>query len=329
MLPTKKTRKRISCLNELSYNSFDNHWLLKLLTFLFIIIRGIMLMSYILSNTGWVELVHEFAFSRGKSSTSLTSAVEKKFNKVISLENNNMSAHRGIGFVYWLTGRDLQALDAWDYVGLTEENYVQYGKAVDDVDEALRWYSIAELVDPKNPELWLQVGKICQRNPSVDDICERFLTHNEFNWLVDPEFAFDQTAWRFNRRDGADYAIVTCPDVPGQKCARVKIYAVTSSHGTSWAQCLILAPEKKYRFSAWIKVESEGDWITLYYQGDRNGHPHGVKLGGSHAGVKDWTYFEQEFIAPKFDERRACFHPLRLLALGNAWFHSADLQLVE
>jgi hypothetical protein len=176
---------------------------------------------------------------------------------------------------------------------------------------------------------WLQIGSLCQSRIEGEEICDRFLVRNNQNLLVNPDLYLEGFGWRFNRGEGAEHAITECPGVPGKKCAMVEIYEVTSPHGTSWLQCLTLKPGQRYRFSAWVKVETEGEWISLYFQGDQDGDPHGIKLGGYHEDDQDWTYFGQEFVAPEFDDHRACFHPLRLLDVGNAWFHSVALHVVE
>jgi hypothetical protein len=302
-------------------------WLV-LLTAL-VVFWGRPFVSSVFINYGWIQIEKLFVLNERHLQGMQADLKSLFFENAVHSSRKSISARRGLGFAYWFNGKDLQALKEWTKIGLTASDYVRAGSMRVNLDDALRWYKLAEIVDPSNAELWLRVGQVCQSNPYIGDICKRFLAYNDHNLFVDPQFAFDREAWHFNRRRGADYTIAKCSGVPDKKCALVHIHTVTSPHGTSWVQCLTLTPEKKYRFSAWVKVQSEGEWIALYYQGDRNGHPHGVKLGGSHTGVKDWIYFEQEFIAPKFDDHRACFHPLRLLAMGNAWFHSADLQLVE
>lgn len=220
----------------------------------------------------------------------------------------------------------------WEKAGVTAEDLIAIGEEAQEAgryEAALTWYERATRM-ATNPRLyWLQLGRLCQYHVESNEICDKFLASNRHNLLVNPDFAIDGFGWHFNRREGAGYAITECPGLPDKKCAMVHIQKVTSPYGTSWAQCLTLTPEQAYRFSVWVKVETKGEWITLYYQGDRGGDPHGIKLGGSHEGAQDWTFFEQEFVAPEFDDHRACFHPLRLLDMGSAWFHSATLELVK
>ncbi len=302
-------------------------------TFVFVIVIVSLLYAkdaggQLLSNIGWVIGAHRW---QRVSNRQLPVAVapENLFEQALLWDPRLVGAKRGLGFVHWHGGEDAQALNLWREAGWEADDYVQFAQISHEMSESFRWYWLAELIEPTYPELWLHVGQICQRDPLADNICTRFLVFNQFNWLVDPEFAFDQASWRFNRREGAEYTITTCPGALDKKCARVEIYEVTSPHGTGWLQCLTLKPGQRYRFSAWIKVETEGEWIALYYQGGRDGDPHGIKLSEYHEGAQDWTFFDQEFVAPEFDDHRACFHPLRLLDVGSAWFHSAALRLVE
>jgi hypothetical protein len=284
--------------------------------------------SYTKSNIGLIVLLNSVKepFCLGEYSIP---KLQDVFQKAKKLGPGNTGANRGLGFVHWYMENDKQALNEWRQADLNAQDYVVFGQYANDVPTSLRWYKLAEIMDPADPELWLQVGQICQKDPSVSDVCKRYLAHNDYDWLVDSGFTFDRAAWRFNRREGAEYAIMGCPGVAGKKCAMVEIDEVTSPHGTGWVQCLTLEPGQAYRFSAWVKVETEGEWIPIYYQGAQDGDPHGIKLGGSHTGAQDWTYFEQEFVAPEFDEDRACFHPARLLDVGQLWFHSATLRVVE
>jgi len=284
--------------------------------------------SYVRSNFGLLRLLN-LAQKPNASYTHSLDRLKTLFEKAITLYPNNRGARHGLGFVRWYAGSDAQALDEWQQIDLEAHDYVLFGQYADNVSESLRWYSLAERVDPANSELWLHVGQICQRDPSVGNVCERFLTHNDYNWLVDPEFDFDRAAWHFNRLEGAMYAIESCPGITSRKCAFVEINEITSTHGTGWQQCLALEPGLRYSFSAWIMVETAGQWIPIYYQGSVDGKPDGHRLGGMQIGTQDWTYWEQTFTAPVFDEDRACFHPARLLDVGQLWFHSAALRVVE
>ncbi|MCP4541872.1 MAG: hypothetical protein GY832_32485 [Chloroflexi bacterium] len=251
----------------------------------------------------------------------------KLLERAIIWDTNHPGAHRGLGLVYWRQGDDDRAFDEWRQAGLTADNFIAFGMQRHQPEQSLRWYELAERLQPANPGLWLQVGKICQVHPKAGDICPRFLAYNDQNWFVDPDFAFEQTAWHFNRREGVNYKIVECPELSGQSCATVIIDDVTPQHGASWQQCLHLEPGVAYVYSAWIKVDivGEGHWRPLYFQGAVNGQQSGHWPGNQFESV-GWRYEERSFVAPEFDGNRACFHPVRLEGRGQFWFYNASLQ---
>ncbi len=283
--------------------------------------------SYLLSNTGLANYVNAAQGFSAQRSVKLIQAAAW-FHQARALKSSNAGAYRGLGFIAWFDGRDAEAFGEWQNISTTVHDYIVFGQHAANRETSLRWYTLAERLEPANPELWMEIGQLCQYK-LTDAVCERFLAFNRGNWLVDAEFAFDRAAWRFNRREGADYAITECPDLSDKKCALVEIYEVTSPHGTGWYQCLVLTPGRRYRFSAWVKTETVEQWIPVYYQGSVGGVPDGYSLGGIQTGFQDWVYWEREFEAPEFDDHRACFHPVRLLAVGRTWFHSAALSAVE
>jgi len=253
---------------------------------------------------------------------------ETWFHQARTLQPDNVGAYRGLGFVAWHAGKDAEAFAEWQNISITAPDYIVFGQHAANRETALRWYALAERLEPANPKLWMEVGQLCQYK-STDAVCERFLVFNRSNWLVDAAFEFNRAAWRFNRREGAEYAITECLGLPDKKCAMVRIDTVTFPHGTGWQQCLVLEPGQRYVFSVWVKAETVGQWIPIYFQGSVNGSPDGHTLKGTQTGNRDWTYWEQTFTAPVFDEDRACFHPARLLDVGQLWFHSATLRVVE
>lgn len=109
----------------------------------------------------------------------------------------------------------------------------------------------------------------------------------------------------------------------------IQVDTVTSPYGTSWQQCLALEEGRTYRYSVWLKVQTDGEWIPLYYQGSVDGAPKGYSVKGTHTGSNEWTYWEHDLTAPAFDNDRACFYPVRLLDVGEVWFHSPALKLLQ
>jgi hypothetical protein len=113
-------------------------------------------------------------------------------------------------------------------------------------------------------------------------------------------------------------------------CAKIKTTQGDLERYPSWVQCLQLPSGHTYRFSAWLKVQTEPGmkWRPLYYQGELDGTTKGY-WPGTQQGSIDWAYWEQEFILPPFEDGQVCFHPIRLESAGTAWFYDARLTLVQ
>jgi hypothetical protein len=196
-------------------------------------------------------------------------------------------------------------------------------------EEALGWYDWAIQVGPGEGLDWLKIGQNCQRSPTAleSTVCNLFLARNDDNWFIDTDFTLESIVpWRFAYSEQALHDVVDCPGVPGQKCAHIRVGDMHLESGASWHQCIRLQPDKKYRFSVWLRVETHkrGKWRPLYYQGKIDGRWYGDWLGDQY-GVTDWAYYEQVFTAPEFETNYACFHPVRLHDDGEIWFYDPKL----
>lgn len=299
---------------------------LVLLLFVTILASGRAIIGHFWSNIGSVHLQAARSSVSEAARESLFKKAEQFYLISLGWEKINSTVLRGIGFIYWNREYDQEAFSKWQQLGLNDDHYIAYGRLARSEAESLRWYKLAEQVTPTSTKLWLDVGKICQQKPIISDICDRFFTHNNNNWIVDPSFAFGKDAWRFNRRDLVDYAIVECPDLPQQKCATVKTLYETPQQSISWHQCLYLEPNQAYHYAAWIKVDidNDGNWRPLYFQGTINGENRGSWPGNQMAATS-WQYWERTFVAPDFEAKRACFHPVVLFGTGQTWFYGASL----
>lgn len=239
----------------------------------------------------------------------------------------------GLAIVDWIDMNDSAAVEKWQQAGFTADDLVAYARNSSNRVDAMRWYRSVAQVAPDNVDLWLDVGLICQQQREKDELCTQFLEYNDQNWLVDPHIEFGRAAWRSNRREGVEYDIVDCPDLPDGQCVMLSIGAVVPEHGASWHQCLYLpegAAGQTYRFSTWLKVEVEqdGGWRPLYYQGTIENQTRGF-WPSIETSSTDWEYWEQSFEMPDFDDGKVCFHPVRLEDSGQAWFRDAKMVLVS
>jgi hypothetical protein len=287
------------------------------------------LQSLFYQNVAFISLSHALASSSSATDRLLSfRKSESLLQKALSANRASPEIHRGLGFVYWAYQEDERALAEWRLAGWSVDDAVFLGKAGDDWANSLRWFRVAEQFDPMDSALWLEVGKICQKEPELDNICTRFIEHNEGNWLLDPDFDYEWQGWDFNSRSDVLFDIDSCPDLTDHRCATIKIGPLNPEQGAGIQQCVRLFPGKSYHYTAWLKVTSDGKWLPLYYQGNINGQAAG-RWPGDQIGSQDWTLWERIFLAEEFDSRQACFHPVRLASQGQVWFYGARLTEID
>lgn len=276
----------------------------------------------------WLYGERNYAYlqlNRGLAARDSTLVAE---SKAIFLQNSQAVRHQyGLANIYFVEGREREAAEAWLAAGETATSLRIKGEQLSysDVASALRWYRIAEQIAPEDADLWLAVGRLCQPEPWLDPICERFLTYNEQNMLLNGNFAFDQAGWQFNLANQVIYEIEECEY---GRCTSWEVKAGVPPLGATMQQCLYLEAKKWYRFSAFLRVEvaADGGWRPVYVQGRVDGEQVGM-WPHTQLGARGWQEWEHILQAPAFEDGLACFHPVRLEGSGRVWV--ANVRLVE
>ncbi len=278
--------------------------------------------SYILSNIAYIQQNHAVG----------SAASYPFFEKANSFFPNNRSAQRGRALNYFFQGSFDESFALWQKTNVTVQDLIVYANEAarkNDWQLAVNWLLLAERLDSEDAKLWHTIGTVCQNDPQLDSICERFLRENEQNWLLNSDFLFHRDGWHVKRVDGfdVDYLVVDCPERDGL-CGYIGAKTAVPTHGLSWSQCVFVEPEQTYTFSAWIKVDvaPNGAWRPIYFQGKQNSQNHGIGIA-EQQGAAAWQFWENTFTMPEFDDSRACFHPIRLLSTGEAWFSDATLRV--
>ncbi len=289
------------------------------------------LLSFVGSNAGFLSLNRQTAAAQPISADLLNDV----FLSAAALYPGNRASHRGLGHVNLALGRLNAAQSEFAAGGLTAEDilfFADMANRENDLRAASAWLQVAELMEPENGKLWHVSGKVCQKNPGVGALCARFLTENEGNWLVNDDFAFGTDGWQPRIEEGFDlhYEIESCPDDGSGLCATMRSGPMAPEHGLSLSQCITLEPGQAYQFSAWIKsaVDENGEWRPAYIQGEMAGEARGI-WPGTQYGPSGWTYWEQTFTMPEFDDDQACFYPVRLLDSGQIWFSQPLLRILD
>jgi tetratricopeptide (TPR) repeat protein len=264
---------------------------------------------------------------------------EKSFiNRNIPATYENRFAWRAMGFALANNELEDEAISYWQKSQGILDEFLLYGEnewKSRNYQDALFWYNRAIRIDTDAEVDWIKVGRTCQLHDpeSNTKACTQFLDRNAQNFLVDPDFTFDSPArpWRYSNTEEVQNEIINCPDNNDQRCAQVKVISSRELiSGASWYQCLHIGPGMKYRFSSWLKINTDdsGRWRPLYYAGAINGIQQGTSAGDQF-GSTDWEKWEIEFIAPSYDNNRACFHPIRIHSEGEAYIYNPLLTVIN
>ncbi len=304
-------------------------------TILFLIIGGILLtrplLSYAGSNAGFLSINHSALLDTGLAASN----VRDNFGLASELFPNNLASQRGKGYLNLLVDQFGAAQSQFMHGGFSEYDYLRMAEQAYSSGspiQAGRWLTVAESANPSSTDLWQTAGRMCQRTLQLGSICDRFLDYNDQNWLVNSTFSFAEDGWNQRSVEGFDlhYGIEPCPDDVAGLCASMRLGSPVPEHGISWSQCLKLKPGQDYVFSSWIKVDAlaDSEWRPVYLQGSVDGEAKGM-WPGTQKGSIPWTYWEQTFTMPAFDQDEACFYPTRLIGEGQVWFNRARLAQVE
>lgn len=297
----------------------------------FVVTQLSTLTSLVYSNIGFTLL------NKGLANKTLQEQekAQNLFAHATNYSESNQSSIRGAAiFLFHQNAINLSATK-WNEIGSIGDDMwavgidaYQSGRP----DEALRWLQLAKEINPIHQEdAWQTIGKVCQRIKEPESVCDEAVQRNLGNLLVNSNFLYNDDGWVMRTEDASQTPILLCPEMEHQLCAHMAQTSKALPQSSSWWQCVVnLTPGQMYKFSAWIKVEAdiESQWRPVYFQGKVNGEPKGF-WPGAQFGSSEWHYWEQQFMMPPFDEGFACFHPIRLLGNGEAWFHSPVLSQVN
>lgn len=117
--------------------------------------------SSLWANIAFVNLNMELTST---NSGSLSQA-ERGLQRAVLLDSENSSIWRGLGFVHFIQGKKIAALQAWQEVEGIEEFLIEFGKLKyenGEIDEAIRWFEAATILAPECGDGWYFIGLIAE-----------------------------------------------------------------------------------------------------------------------------------------------------------------------
>jgi hypothetical protein len=222
------------------------------------------------------------------------------------------------------------AAEAFGLAGWKDRDFITLARnhVASNPSRAIRWLSLTRLEQPEDQQtVDLLTARLCQPNWQLDPSCQLFLKFHDNNHFVNTDFAYqDLGGWRVISAEGVRYDSELCPKLDDRRCGVITVIAGASSTSAGLGQCFEIVPGQMYRYSAWIKVETEpeGIWRPLYLQGTIGGETKG-NWPGDQTGSSNWEFQERTYEGQSFDQRMACFYPVRLSSPGRAWLANPSL----
>lgn len=302
-------------------------------------------------NRAYLGLSRAFFQNSDQAKYAEAADAEHRFRGLSLSALPESARQKAIAAALTLQDKAEEASRIWRTTGLSYEVLVNWGEAIRRVKsdhEAAIWFQQAAVLDPDSPLGWLHLGRFCQSFLSHEvDACKLFLTHERNNWLIDSDFESEKifTLWNLSQyqfvfsgwfpyelpSSTTGYAISQCPGLM-KRCGMTRVTVAAPANGAGLWQCLHLVVNAQYKFSAWLRVESEQDskWRPLYFEGNTSEGNRGHWPGGDYQqGASDWQLWEYQFTAPAFVQQGfACFSPIRLEGQGKTWFHSPRLEMI-
>jgi len=241
--------------------------------------------------------------------------------------------HLELGFALEAAGREKDAVTEWKAAGQDSGDFlVATGLGADDFnvtnregiellryEKAVRWMRRAMQMDPNNPGILTEIGRLCQVIGYAEaDICGVALNRQAGNLLLgwEPGTA---PVWHASV-DG----LVLSPNLTEPCPAGVCLgFENNAQQPAGFYQCTALEPEKDYRASSWVRVSASETttWTALAI----NGAPELQRLSGG----TDWIFYERTINASNVPGNTACLYPVLMGGIGKVEFHSPRLEMIE
>jgi tetratricopeptide (TPR) repeat protein len=126
-----------------------------------LIILGPLLASKLMVNIGYLSLNSQHSPGEKTPETDLVK-IQKRLQSSVDFDAGDRRALRGIGFVYGLQDNETKAKEFYGRSSSSADEYVligDYFDSINELDKALKWYSIANAENSEYPDLWLKIAR--------------------------------------------------------------------------------------------------------------------------------------------------------------------------
>ena len=234
--------------------------------------------------------------------------------------------------IYWM-GHSAEAIRLWEELSFEADHYRLMGEKLirlGHVQDATLWLEKSVELDSKSSSVWLSTGKMCHKNKFQFEICDKFLTHQNQNRFLNPDFELSYQSWIIIPDVEAKYAVVDCSNANSGniKCGRLSRANSEQTRSASFSQCMNITSPATVEFSAELWVDSSARWRALYTQGRINNEIRGIGNDIS-PGVYNWELYEKVIEVDQFAGDLVCFYPIVMFGEGEALVKNPRLTIIS
>lgn len=150
-------------------------WIWILLIFFVFTYRNV-LISYAISNFGWINLTRYIIQNREQLLSKINDEIVQEWSSLytqsIDKYLNNFSAHRGFGWIAYQQGKYPEAIYHWKVGGLTDLDLVKQSDIalkINKTEKAKVGYQMATMIEPRSGDAWFSLGVLLLQENQLEE----------------------------------------------------------------------------------------------------------------------------------------------------------------
>ena len=305
-----------------------------------IVLRLNFLSGAFLSNAAWLQLARANTFGATRE-TWITRALNL-FQRAVTIDASSHITFLGAGMAHVVADDEVAALSSWQKAEVPPQVLVGFGdqaKVGQKWNDALFYYKGAASLEPGQPnEGRFLAASVCQLTFAQLDVlsqpnqayCQDYFSQNGDNLIINGQFEEGDTlGWSAYYPSSPTLAIYEADETTGKDAPAAFIEGLTEGYHGGLYQTVTLPSGTIVRYSAWIKIQSEGETSArlLYFGGQMDGKPMGNVFRTVPNDI-EWTYLERTFQVPEIDGSILRLFPALLTGKGIVWIDDVRLEVL-
>jgi len=320
----------------------------RVLTFLVVVLAVVLrwnsLSGIFLGNAGWLQLARANALGTTQEPL-IIEALDLFQRATTSTDAPTPIAFLGAGMAYAILGNGAAALSSWQKARVTPQELIGFGdwaRVSQRWNDALFYYRSAATVEQDGPDKGeILAAELCQRflyqpytlNQPNQAYCQDYFSKNDGNLVVNGQFDRGHlSGWRQRYFSSRTAVLFTVDKTEGKPAPAGSVQGLKEGYHGGLFQEIAVPPGAIIRFSAWIKIESEGEIEVrlLHFRITSKGRVLGKGTRRIVSQDMGWTRLETKFRAPGINEPvQILFFPVLVLGIGTVWLDDVRVELLS